>query len=76
MALETTLASDPIYRPAMGIIKDRSSKDGQYMTEVNKGSVNMSTLTDKLNSRYAQGWRLHTMLEQDGNTVLVFERSD
>jgi hypothetical protein len=60
----------------MGIIKDRASTGGQYMTEVNKGSVNMSTLTDKLNSKYEAGWRLHTMLEQDGNTVCVFERRD
>lgn len=58
----------------MGLIKDRASTGGQYMTEVNKGSINMSTLTDKLNARYAEGWRLHTMFEQDGNTVCVFEQ--
>ena len=58
----------------MGLIKDSATKGGQYMTEVNKGSINMSTLTDKLNARYAEGWRLHTMLEQNGNTVCVFER--
>lgn len=58
----------------MGLIKDRATTTGQYLTEVNKGSVNMSTLTDKLNARYAEGWRLHTMLEQNGNTLMVFER--
>lgn len=58
----------------MGLIKDRATGTGQYMTEVNKGAVNMSTLTNKLNRRYREGWRLHTMLEQAGNTVLVFER--
>lgn len=58
----------------MGIIKDSATKSGQYFTEVNKGSINMSTLTDRLNARYADGWRLHTMLEQNGNTVCVFER--
>lgn len=58
----------------MGFIKDTATKTGQYFTEVNKGSVNMSTLTDKLNARYEKGYRLHTMLEQDGNTVCVFER--
>lgn len=55
----------------MGIIKDRATTTGQYMTEVNKGSINMSTLTDKLNERHAEGWRLHTMLEQNGNNVLT-----
>lgn len=38
--------------------------------------MNMSTLTDKLNARYAEGWRLHTMIEQGGNTLMVFERRD
>lgn len=60
----------------MGLLKDTATKSGHYMTEVNKGSVNMSTLTDKLNKRYAEGWRLHTMLEQDGNTVCIYERVD
>lgn len=58
----------------MGLIKDTATKTGQYMTEVNKGSVNMSTLTDRLNKRYEEGWRLHTMFEQNGNTVAVYER--
>lgn len=60
----------------MGLIKDRATTGGQYMTEVNKGSVNMSTLTDRLNDRYNEGWRLHTMLEQNGNTLMVFERRE
>lgn len=58
----------------MGLLKDTATKTGQYMTEVNKGSVNMSTLTDRLNKRYEEGWRLHTMFEQNGNTVAVYER--
>lgn len=60
----------------MGLIRERASKTGQYMTEVNKGGVNMSTLTDKLNARYDEGWRLHTIFEQNGNTLIVFERLD
>lgn len=48
----------------------------RYETEVNKGSTNMKALTTKLNVRWHNGWRLHTMLEQDGNTVMVFERRD
>ena len=45
-----------------------------YTTEVNKGSVNMRWLTSHLNEMAQQGWRLHTIFEQDKNTVIVFER--
>ena len=46
----------------------------QYQTEVNKGSVNMRSLTGHLNEMGRQGWRLHSIFEQDKNTVMVFER--
>ena len=45
-----------------------------YTTEVNKGSVNMRWLTNHLNEMAQQGWRLHTIFEQDRNTVIIFER--
>ena len=45
-----------------------------YATEVNKGSVNMRWLTNHLNEMAQQGWRLHTIFEQDKNKVIVFER--
>jgi hypothetical protein len=45
-----------------------------YTAEVNKGSVNMRWLTGHLNEMAQQGWRLHTIFEQDKNTVIVFER--
>jgi hypothetical protein len=45
-----------------------------YTTEVNKGSVNMQWLTSHLNEMAQQGWRLHTIFEQDKNTVIVYER--
>lgn len=43
-----------------------------YVTEVNKGSINMRAWQGHLNDRYARGWRLHQVFEQDGNTVQVF----
>ena len=46
----------------------------QYHAEVNKGSVNMRSLTGRLNEMGQQGWRLHSILEQDKNTIIVFER--
>ncbi len=46
----------------------------EYDAEVNKGSINMSSLIGKLNTRAKAGWRLHTMLEQHGNTIIVYER--
>ena len=47
----------------------------EYTTEVNKGSVNMRSLTGHLNDMARQGWRLHSIFEQDKNTVMVFERA-
>jgi hypothetical protein len=46
----------------------------QYHAEVNKGSVNMRFLTGRLNEMGQQGWRLHSIFEQDRNTIIVFER--
>lgn len=48
----------------------------QYVTQVNKGRLNAESHTDYLNAAYGQGFRLHTIFEQDGNTVMVFERRD
>ena len=46
----------------------------EYSAEVNRDSINMSWLTGHLNNMRKKGWRLHTMFEQEGNTVIVFER--
>jgi hypothetical protein len=46
----------------------------EYDAEVNKGSISIRWLPKKLNERAAAGWRLHTMFEQHGNTVMIFER--
>jgi hypothetical protein len=46
----------------------------EYTAEVNKGSVNMRSLTDHLNDMGRQNWRLHSIFEQDKNTVMVFKR--
>ena len=45
-----------------------------YQVEVNKRALSVSALTKTLNDRWANGWRLAHMLEQRGNTVLVFEK--
>jgi hypothetical protein len=47
-----------------------------YEVAVNKGSINVGSATRVLNARWAQGWALFKMFEQDGNTVMVFERRD
>ena len=44
-----------------------------YVTEVNKGSINMSSWQRHLNDMYQRGYRLVHVLEQDKNTVQVFE---
>lgn len=46
---------------------------GWYITDVNKGSVNMRALGGTLNARRDAGYRLHSIFEQAGNTVMVFE---
>ncbi len=48
--------------------------DQQYDVEVNKGSLNVGVLTVTLNKRWNDGWRLFQILEQHGNTVVIFER--
>lgn len=45
----------------------------RYRTEVNKGSINMSRFEAKLNDYGSQGWRLAHLIEQGGNTVMVWE---
>lgn len=45
-----------------------------YEVEVNKRGLSVKSLTRTLNERWANGWRLAHMLEQRGNTVLVFEK--
>lgn len=55
----------------------RGEVTGQrYVTEVNRGSVNMTAYQERLNTMWHKGYRLHTAFEQDGNTVTIFERRD
>ena len=44
-----------------------------YVTDVNKGSINMRTWQAKLNDMHKRGYRLAHVFEQDGNTVQVYE---
>lgn len=44
-----------------------------FVTEVNKGSINMAAWQRHLNDMYAKGYRLVQVLEQDKNTIQVFE---
>lgn len=46
----------------------------QYVTRVNTGRLDVERNTDMLNAVYQRGFRLHTVFEQNGNTVMVFER--
>ena len=45
-----------------------------YQVEVNKRRLSVNGLTKVLNDRWDNGWRLAHILEQRGNTVLVFEK--
>lgn len=45
-----------------------------YEATVNKGDINMRSLSDELNDRYEAGWRLAHVVEQGGNTLFIWER--
>lgn len=45
-----------------------------YLVEVNKRGLSVGSLTTTLNQRWENGWRLAHIVEQRGNTVLVFEK--
>lgn len=54
---------------------ERAVKNGdQYVTRVNKGGLDVERHSDYLNNAYRVGFRLHSIFEQNGNTVMVFER--
>lgn len=53
-----------------------SHTGAHYDAVVNKGSLNMGRFTSELNSRWDSGWRLAHVIEQAGNTVMVYERRD
>lgn len=44
-----------------------------YVTRVDKGSLSVARHTNFLNKAYDKGYKLHSIFEQDGNTVMVFE---
>lgn len=46
-----------------------------YVTEVNRGSVNMAMLAGGLNVQYGKGYRLAQAFEQGGNIVMIFEHN-
>jgi hypothetical protein len=48
--------------------------ENHYDTDVNKGSLNMRSFTSQLNERYEKGWKLAKVFEQEGNTILIWER--
>ena len=51
-----------------------ASGDDHYQAVVNKGSLNMGKFTTELNQRWRDGWELNQVIEQDGNTVVVYSR--
>lgn len=57
-------------------VEARTPEGQRYLTEVNRGSINMLMWTQHLNEMWAKGYRLHTAFEQDANTVCVFEKRD
>ncbi|MDQ4132641.1 MAG: hypothetical protein M3179_05400 [Actinomycetota bacterium] len=49
-------------------------EERHYLVEVNKRGLSVTALTKTLNEQWDNGWRLAHILEQRGNTVLVYEK--
>ncbi len=49
-------------------------EERHYLVEVNKRALSVTGLTRTLNDQWDNGWRLAHILEQRGNTVLVYEK--
>lgn len=60
--------------PAAGESPKATLFHAHYEAEVNKGSINMRSFTGVLNKRWNDGWRLDKVFEQDGNTIMLWER--
>jgi hypothetical protein len=58
-------------RAAAAIVE---AEEMHYRVEVNKRGFSAPRLTKTLNDMWDNGWRLAHVLEQRGNTVLVFEK--
>lgn len=46
-----------------------------YEIEVNEGSVNMKKFTSAANDRHSNGYRMAHVYSQEGNTIVVWERT-
>ena len=52
------------------------SADGKpYDIEVNEDSVNMKRFATVANERHANGYRMAHVFMQDGNTIVVWEKT-
>ncbi len=52
-----------------------SADGGHYDIEVNEGSVNMKRFTAVANERHANGYRMAHVYMQEGNTIVVWEKT-
>jgi hypothetical protein len=55
---------------------DAFTRGDHHVTRVNTGKLDVERHTDYLNKVWAAGYRLHTTLEQNGNTLMIFEQRE
>lgn len=48
----------------------------RYTVGLNKGSLNVGGFQKLLNERWKNGYKLAHLIEQHGNTLMVFEQRD
>lgn len=53
---------------------DGSPSGPHYEIDVNKGSMRKQSFEAAANKRWANGYRIAHVYEQDGNTVVVWEK--
>ena len=51
-----------------------SPNSPHYEIEVNEGSVNMKKFSSAANDRHANGYRMAHVFQQEGNTIVVWEK--
>ena len=53
-----------------------SASGDHYEIEVNEGSVNMKRFAQMANERHVNGYRIAHVFMQEGNTIVVWEKTD
>ena len=54
---------------------EAAGPDDRYVVTVDRGRLEIDRATENFNAIARLGWRLHTAIEQSGNTLMIWERA-